>query len=303
MFMNIFKKLAHSFVGNEVRTILNWKKLVPVNRFPHGHFYSPIVSQIDLKQFERQIWNEENNKFIDGVELNTEAQLCLLENLKKFYKDLPFRKNAINDCRYYYENASYGYTDAIILYSFIRHYRPQRIIEIGSGYSSAVMLDTRELFCKNLELTFIEPYPKLLYSLFKNYDRENCKVYESKVQNVDLNVFQTLEENDILFIDSSHVSKTGSDVNFEFFKILPSLKSGVIIHFHDIFFPFEYPPKWVNEGRNWNEAYLLRAFLNYNNAFEILHFSNYLHKHHSGAFKEMPLAYKNKGGNIWIRKK
>src|SRR5690606_33895195 len=101
---------------------------------------------------------------------------------------------------------------------------------------------------------------------------------------------------DILFVDSSHVLKTGSDVNHLLFQILPILKKGVLVHFHDIFYPFEYPKEWILSGRSWNEIYALRAFLTYNSNFKILLFSHFIHKKHSLAFGKMPLAYKNWGG-------
>jgi len=226
-----------------------------------------------------------------------------IKKLSFYYSSLPFQDKKSNKNRYYYNNNSYGYTDAIILHTFIRHFQPKRIIEIGSGFSSAVMLDTRDFLSMDIDITFIEPYPQLLYSLFKEKDSFNCKVLDSKVQNIEIDVFRRLEKDDILFIDSSHVSKTGSDVNHEIFKILPALKSGVIIHFHDIFYPFEYPKEWVYSGRNWNEIYLLRAFLSYNNDFEILLFSHYIHTNYGSAFAKMPLTYKNKGGDFWMRKK
>ena len=115
-------------------------------------------------------------------------------------------------------------------------------------------------------------------------------------------LFDELAENDILFIDSTHVSKTGSDVNYILFEILPRLKPGVFIHFHDVFYPFEYPREWVFGGFNWNENYLLHAFLMYNETFEIKIFADYLHVHHKEIFKEMPLCYKNTGGNLWLQK-
>lgn len=152
-------------------------------------------------------------------------------------------------------------------------------------------------------MTFVEPYPTLLKKLIKNKATDDYKIINKKVQEVSIDVFKELKEGDFLFIDSSHVSKTGSDVNYELFEILPSLNSGVIIHIHDIFYPFEYPKEWVLEGRNWNENYLLRAFLSYNKDFEILFFSQYLHKYYPEKFKNMPLMYKNWGGNIWLRKK
>lgn len=298
----LFQKIVTSFIYNELQTFLKWGRFRPTNCNPHGHFYSPIVSKVEIDQFDKKIWDEEFNNSISGIELNVNKQLELLENFSKYYLDLPFSNIKSDKNRYYYENVSYGYTDSIMLYSFIRHFKPQNIIEIGSGFSSAVMLDTKDLFCKSVDLTFIDPYPKSLRSLFREKDKINCKVFETKVQNIKIEQFSSLKENDILFIDSSHVSKTGSDVNYELFKILPSLNPGVIIHFHDIFYPFEYPKKWVYEGRNWNENYLLRAFLNYNNQFEILLFPDYIHKHHAIAFDKMPLTYKNTGGSLWLRK-
>jgi hypothetical protein len=186
----------------------------------------------------------------------------------------------------------------------IRHYKPKRIIEVGSGFSSAVMLDTNECFFGNeINLTFIDPYMDRLNMLLREPNRVTTTLVATDVQEVPLSLFEALETNDILFIDSTHVAKTGSDVNYILFDILPRLNSGVIIHFHDVFYPFEYPEGWVLMGRNWNEDYALRAFLMYNDAFEIKLFSHYLHEHYPDAFKAMPLCYKNWGGNLWLAKK
>jgi hypothetical protein len=116
--------------------------------------------------------------------------------------------------------------------------------------------------------------------------------------------FDVLMESDVLFVDSSHVVKVGSDVLDLFFRILPRLKSGVYIHFHDIFHPFEYPKEWIINGKAWNEAYLLRAFLQYNDSFEIVFFNTFLEFFHPGRFhRDMPLCMKNPGGSIWLRKR
>ena len=123
------------------------------------------------------------------------------------------------------------------------------------------------------------------------------------MQEVDSQVFAELQTNDILFIDSSHVAKIDSDVNHIFFRILPLLNRGVYIHFHDIFYPFEYPLDWVYEGRAWNETYLLRAFLQYNQQFEIQLFNTFIDWFHKEKyFHDMPLVEKNTGGGIWLRK-
>lgn len=301
--MKTRKALFPNFIINGIRTLLKFGKLKPINKFRLGHFYSPIVSKVDLDSYENDLWKENLAEIIPGIDLRPEQQKTLLTEFSKYYKDLPFTEEKLENNRYCFKNGTYSYTDGIILYSVIRHFKPKRIIEIGSGYSSAVMLDTREKFALEINLTFIEPYPKLLYSLFKENDKKNCAVFDSRVQSVPLKEFEKLQANDILFIDSSHVSKTGSDVNYELFKILPSLSSGVIIHIHDMFFPFEYPKEWVYEGRNWNEIYLLHAFLSHNQDYEILLFSHYMHTMHKSAFKNMPLSYKNPGGNLWLRKK
>ena len=296
-------KSVYNFIIIVIRTFLKWPKYKPLSKYPLGHFYSPIVSRTELIEFENQIWEEVDKDTISGINLNPDKQLLLLKEFSKYYSEMPFKDEKTGNQRYCFNNGAYAYTDGIVLYSFIRHFKPKRIIEIGSGHSSAVMLDTREAFVTDINLTFIEPYPKYLNKIIKVKDRANCEVLEKKVQNVPLSKFQKLERDDILFIDSSHVSKTGSDVNFEIFNILPILNPGVIIHFHDVFYPFEYPKSWVSEGRNWNEDYLIRALLSYNDQFEIILFSHYIHLHHKEAFKDMPLTYKNTGGNLWIRKK
>lgn len=281
--------------------MINWSDYKPVNCMPDGHFYSPIVSKKDIEGFEDQIWGELKGTSLPGIDLRVNAQLELCKQFHTYYKDLPHINDQLQ-YRYHFNNGSFEHTDAIILYSFIRHFEPQHIIEIGSGYSSALMLDVREHFQNDFTLTFIEPYPKLLISLLKDTDKNTCKIIPKKVQDIKLDQFSILKENDILFIDSSHVSKTGSDVNYELFQILPSLNSGVIVHFHDIFYPFEYPIEWVKEGRNWNENYLLRAFLSFNKTFEILFFGDFIHRHFQSYFDQMPLCYKNNGGSIWLRK-
>ena len=265
-----------------------------------GHFYSVIPSKNERLRFV----TEKKNTGILGVALNDQAQKNLLEDLRQFTNRCPFPENKTGKFRYYFNNPAYSYGDALFLYSMIQHFKPVRIIEIGSGFSSCVMLDTNDLdFNGNINISFIEPFPQLLLSLIKKEDGEKYQIFPSPLQNIEMNVFKNLAENDILFIDSTHVSKLSSDVNKIFFEILPSLQKGVIIHIHDIFWPFEYPDPWIMEGRAWNETYMLRAFLEYNSAFEILLFPGYLNAKYSDWFKKhMPLFLINPGGSIWLRK-
>lgn len=271
--------------------------------FPPGHFYSPIVNIEDIKEREKEIWPE--NPLTDfDVEINGEKQLELLLEFEKYYKEVPYIKNDAQELRYSPINNFFDPIDAITLYSFIRHFNPARIIEVGSGFSSAVMLDTNEKFNnKSIKLLFIEPFPERLKTLLHPEDKDVSIIIEKRLQYVPLDTFKILKENDILFIDSTHVCKTGSDLNYLFFKVLPVLHKGVIVHFHDIFYSFEYPLKWVMEGRNWNEMYILKAFLMYNNSFKILFFNDYLfNNYHRELITAFPIPDLTSGGSIYLIK-
>lgn len=270
---------------------------------PAGHYYSPLPSREQIRaDAERR--STARPRQLPGIALNEERQLALLEQLKVFYRELPFPRKKIPARRYFFENPAYSYSDAICLYAMIRHVQPRRIIEVGSGYSSCVTLDTNELFFDDrIACTFIEPFPALLRSLIKPDDRDRVEIIASRLQDVHAARFRELEENDILFIDSTHVAKLGSDVNYIFEEILPILRRGVYVHFHDIFYPFEYPAAWLNEGRVWTEAYLLRAFLAFSSAYDIVLFNTFLEYFHRSEFeRHMPLCLENEGGSIWLRR-
>lgn len=272
--------------------------------WPPGHFYSPIPDLNFLREHEAEVWSNLKAN-ISGVQLNEATQLQRLQQLSVFRHQLPWGDEQQEQLRFYYKNPNFTYGEAIVLYAMLRQCCPKKVIEIGSGFSSCVLLDTNEFFFNNqVALTFIEPYPKLLLSLFKPGDENRVNIIDKRLQQVPLQTFTSLAAGDILFIDSTHVAKTGSDVNYIFFEILPVLQPGVYIHFHDIYFPFEYPKKWVFEGRFWNEAYLLRAFLQYNNAFEIVLFHSFLEKFHAKAAMEFfPLFENGMGSSIWLRKR
>jgi hypothetical protein len=166
-------------------------------------------------------------------------------------------------------------------------------------------MDTIEGFLEGkVQTTFIEPYPALLLRMLGPTGLERSTVIARRVQDVDPSLFDVLDSGDILFVDSTHIVKTGSDVVFELFRILPRLKRGVLIHFHDIFDGFEYPRDWiVRENRSWNELYVLRAFLMYNQAFEVLFFNDFFAKTCESEIRQtFPLFQKNGGGSLWLRK-
>ncbi len=270
---------------------------------PPGHFYSPVHSLEEVTKRDEKIFLPFTNG-VAGVDLNENYQIDLIDKLSKFYKEMPFEDNTKEGLRYPFVNPNFSYFDGIIYYSMIRYIKPKKIVEVGCGYSSCVTLDTNELFFNNsIDCTFIDPYPELFYTFLKEGDKEKNKMIPMTLQDVDIEEFLKLEENDILFIDSTHVSKVDSDVNRLFFEILPKLKKGVYIHLHDIFYPFEYPKAWIYQGISWNENYLLRAFLQYNKEFKITFFNHYLDIFHKEKIeKALPLCAKSACGSIWLQK-
>jgi len=270
---------------------------------PPGHFYSPIPSSDDSRRADA-VWDSPLTREIPGIDLRADAQLELLGSLQAFFAEQPFRDQPQDGLRYYYNNPAYFQTDGLFLYAMIRHLRPRRVIEIGSGFSSCVFLDTSDrFFAGEIDCTFIDPFPRNLLRRITDADAGRLKNVPKKVQDVPLSTFAELATGDVLFIDSTHTCKPGSDVNYLLFYVLPCLAPGVVVHVHDVFYPFEYPRKWLLAHNPWNEIYALRAFLQYNQAFRIELFSSYLgYFYPDNFYQNWPLSGRDGGGSIWLRK-
>jgi len=279
------------------------KQVEKQGAYPAGHYYSPIPEKDDVLAYVKSMYPLREK--LPDIDLNEEGQFSLLNQYTEFYGELPFPENREPGCRYYYDNGFFSYSDAIFLYSFLRKNEPKRIIEVGSGFSSAVILDTVDRFFSHRpEITFIEPYPARLETLLRRNDKDHVRIIDEKIQDVSLELFSSLESGDFLFIDSSHIVKCGSDLQYLFFKILPGLPAGIFVHFHDVFYPFDYPYNWLKEGRYWNENYFLHAFLSYNFEWRI----NFFNTHVATVFNDfiknkMPLCARNKGGSLYIQRR
>lgn len=241
-----------------------------INARPFNHYESPYPDIREVHKNEDKLFDR--SREILDVDLNLNRQLELLDKMKKIR--LPaWKSRAQKDSkgyryRYYYDNGWFDQGSADALFYMINIIKPQTIIEVGSGFSTAVMLDTNENYFHNkIKIYSIEPRAERLRGLLKPAD--NLEIFEKDMQDMPVEFFEQLKENDILFIDSSHVAKVFSDVNYLFFEILPRLRGGVYVHFHDIFYPFLYPEQWIYEGRAYNEMYLLRAFLMNNEKYRI----------------------------------
>jgi predicted O-methyltransferase YrrM len=272
--------------------------------FPPGHFYSPVVDVND--QLVVQAVREPRPvRDPSGIHIDQQAMEAFCEQLARHYPLFPFPRKPQAGFSFFYDNPEYGANDAVTLFSILLEYRPRRVIEVGSGYSSCLILDTIDRFFDGkLQLTLIDPALEEIRLRIPFGDTGGAELIPAKLQDVPVSVFEGLRENDILFLDSSHVAKTASDVNYYLFEILPALAPGVLIHIHDILHPFEYPEQWVlEEKRSWNEVYAVRAFLQYNREFPILYWTSFATR----IFPEklwalMPLTQENPGGSLWLRK-
>jgi hypothetical protein len=274
--------------------------------YPPGHFYSPICDPAEVKRHYRDPWTTTPPRDLPGIDLAHGAQLSLWKSWAPLFADA--RSFATNQPsrRYRLPASTYDVGDAIIYACMLRYLRPMRLIEVGSGSSSAVALDTfDQFFPVHPRCTFIEPYPAFLQSLLTQRDKDAVEIIATGVQKVPPRQFEDLQRNDVLFIDSTHIVKTGSDVVYELFEILPRLRSGVIVHFHDVFYPFEYPPEWVLvRNYSWNELYALRAFLMGNQDWEIMFFNDYfVRAERAEVEREAPEVLRNPGGGLWLRRR
>jgi len=268
-------------------------------------YESPIPDTRKLKDI---LWKEQTN--LVGIDINEQNQIELLSlfssRFKEEYERFPKSKTKVS-YQYFINNITFGSVDSEILYCILRYFKPKRILEIGSGNSTYL---STQAIQKNFEegsheceLTSVEPYPNsVLKSGFPGFS----KLITKKVQDIPLSEFSSLEENDVLFIDSSHALKIGSDVQYEMLEILPRLKKGVLVHIHDIFLPAEYPKSWVlKKFRFLNEQYLLQAFLAFNKSFEVQWAASYMHLKHPSKLEVAFSSYKrNKRwpSSFWMKK-
>jgi len=268
------------------------------------HYYEPMFNPKHLRKSLR------DDRDLAGINFNIKKQLDLLNEFDYNQELLSFpRKKTDNVLEFSYDYGAYPSGDSEIWYSIIRYFKPNKIIEIGCGSSTLMALnairqnkdDDSDYYCN---YTCVEPYEQPWL------ERTEVKVLREKVEELPLNVFKELNEKDILFIDSSHIIRPQGDVLFEILEILPVLKSGVLVHFHDIATPKDYFDEWVC-NYFWNEQYLLEAFLSYNSSYEILLSSNYLfHHYNEKLMAHCPILKLDKEenpkrelGSFWIRRK
>ncbi len=274
-------------------------------RWPAGHAYSPIPSRRELERDAPRLFAP---RALPGVDLRAEEQLRLLAALAPFFATIPFPDTHTPPFRYFFKNSGYGFGDALIYWAMLNHLRPARILEIGGGFASALALDTIARLNLETTCTFVTPDPDAAQQAIGPLDPAH-RLIKSRAQDLDPAQFEKLEAGDLLFINSTHVLKAGSDVHFLLTEALPRLRPGVFVHFQEIFAPFEYPRSWViDRGHGWNEAYALHLFLQYNAEFQIEFFNHYIGTELAGAVTasgtpQMDRFLLNPGGGLWLSRR
>jgi predicted O-methyltransferase YrrM len=277
---------------------------VPI-AFEPGHFYSAIVDPAELAPWVSRLWPDVVPE-LPGIDFNDAFhRQVLTEWFPRFMPDYDYpehEEDIAHPYDFHTQNSQFSWLDARALFVLMRALTPRRIVEVGSGFSSLLMADiNRRFFDSCIQITCVEPYPR---DFLKAGVPGIGELLVAKAQDIPASFFDRLESGDILFIDSSHVSKTGSDVNHLFLDVLPRLKPGVRIHVHDIFLPLEYPRDWVIDmNRSWNEQYLLRALLTHSKGFRVLFGCSYAYLKYPAlvsAGLRHPKGHGFGGGSIWI---
>src|SRR6266568_1155891 len=273
------------------------------------HFYSPVPDLSDL--VKRNIWEKVSD--LPGINFRRQEQPAFLAQMaERFAGECQWPLMPTNDSQQFYlKNPSFGYGCAASTHCMIRCYEPAAVIEIGSGMSSRVIaaaLGVNRREGHPSQYLIVDPYPGAEIS---GGAIDGAELVKTRVELLDTSFFSLLKENDILFIDSSHSVKTGSDVNYLYLEVLPRLDPVVIVHVHDICFPYEYPRAYATSEsfrQFWTEQYLLQGFLQFNDEFEVLLSLNYLMVDHAAFFREVfpyyaPDVHPSISGSFWMRRK
>jgi len=260
------------------------------------HFYSPVP---DTSRLPDTVW--EKQTALSGIDLAESSQLSLLASFKRLqgeYNSLPFGPTS-RAGEFYLDNPMFSGTDALVLYCMIRHFQPSSVVEVGAGFSTRLLVDAAR---RNgpTRIVSIEPHPDevLRRQLLP------IELIDRRVQDVPVSLFESLQRDDVLFIDSSHVVSIDGDVPYLFLEVLPRLRPGVLVHVHDIFLPRQLPREWVVERmRFWCEQELLQAFLAFNQEFEVVLANSYLALRHEAAMRDVfPRSPWWGGGSFWMRR-
>lgn len=268
------------------------------------HFYQPVprYETVPPAHFEQPLEHP-------GVEIDLDRARALLGRLAGFGGECRWPEAAGTPGTYHGGNGNFGFASAAMLHAMLRAHGSRRVIEVGGGYSSLISLAALQANGGDWRFTSIEPYPSEWLRAAIARAGANAELIERRAQDLAPSLFDALGGNDLLFIDSSHVSQLASDVNYLFLRVLPRLRPGVLVHVHDIYLPWEYPAAhfFGDNKLFWNEQYLLQAFLACNPDFEVLlpgfHAQGALAADFARAFPAYDPQRHRRSSSFWLRRR
>jgi predicted O-methyltransferase YrrM len=247
------------------------------------HYYSALPDVLDLEK-TKDVWARKSE--LPGLEVDLRGQIRRLRDICIPYQNEYAGNQTYRHALHNHFGSGYGYIEAQALHAVIRHFRPRHVIEVGSGVSTYCMLAALTMNKKEdgqpFSITCVEPHPSAPVRALTEIN-----LIPKNVQTLPFEVFRQLQEKDFLFIDSSHAVKPGSDVNYLILEVLPRLSPGVIVHFHDIYLPYDYSPAVLQTFLHWMETSLLRAFLIGNSRAKIIFCQSHLHHDCKDVLKEV----------------
>ena len=254
-------------------------------------FYLPFP---EVERLPESLWSSERP--MHGIDLRLDAAAQLLHELSGYMLE-----PILSD--YEFGNGTYEWSDAQTLFGMLRHLKPSRVMEIGSGASTHIIELARAANGRDgrpLRHTTFDPFG----GWHEMGVPEGMEIEPIPAEQLDPELVDELGSGDVLFVDTTHTVKTGGDVQHIILSLLPRLAPGVHVHFHDIFLPYDYPRDWViEERRAWAEQYLLEAFLAYNDRFEVvLPLGALLRKREADFLEAIPRHGPGGAGAFWIRR-
>jgi predicted O-methyltransferase YrrM len=263
-----------------------------------NHFYVPLNDVAFLRANEG-LWHDRG--LPQGVDWDLDGQLELARTVERYrpeLDDVSFEPQP-GPTAYIWNNGAFSGADAIVYYGLVRDLKPRRVVEVGSGWSSLLLARALERNGPDApcDVTLVEPFPN--EAVFAGLP-DGWEVHRQIVQHADLGIFERLQAGDVCFYDGSHCVRTGGDVNWFLFEVMPRLAPGVLVQIHDIFLPDDYHDEWVyDEGLSWNEQYLVQAFLMHNDAWRVRIANHMLWRERPEALAEV---YDMDGGSLWLER-
>lgn len=292
--------VVHELVHSEEAIMFRREKLFA----PPGHRSSPILNVGLASTYIAKIESSPSPPFLPEIAVDRDLMETHWRELLPFLKEMPFPEFESDAFRYHLNNGSFVYGDGLMLNAMLRRYQSRKIVIVDCAWALACALDTAEFQLNaDLDIVIIARERHEVDELARS-EQQRYRFFEGEIQDAPYYIFDDLQRDDIVLLSTSNVLRTGGDLSFVLFDLLPRLRPGVLVQFCDMFWPFEYPRKWIiDDNRSWNAIYAVRAFLSGRRDWAVVMFNDYLAAVSPQLVHESyPVFLKGPGGALWIRK-